>query len=91
MPPLGQFQSFLHLLQFALSANEAGQPTSGRYLETGAQRSHSQHFIETDRLTDPLNLCFPKGAKLKIPFSQLLGVLAHQDRTRGGQALHPGC
>jgi hypothetical protein len=67
--------------QLELPPDKLAQPTPGRALEAGAQRSQPRHLVNPDRFAYPLELCLAQRAKLEVAFAQSLHRLAHQHRT----------
>ena len=68
MSGFGVLQGFLHLLQFALPADEPRQATAGRHLQPRAQRPGAQDFIHGERRVYSFDLCRAQRFQLKIAF-----------------------
>ena len=58
-PTHGEFERVPHLLQFALAPDELRQSAPSSYVKMPAQGSCAQHFINVDRLGNPLGRRWP--------------------------------
>ena len=86
---LCQGERLAQMLHLESAADEAHQPPPRRYLELRPQRSDAEDFVAFDGLTDSLHPRRPHRFEAEVSVGQPVAVLAHQDRSRSRQALHP--
>ena len=80
VPRLGSLEGLAELLQFAITADKAGEPTDGCGVQPGAHGPCADEFVDLDRLREALHCDRPSGGDLDVVLSEVQRRRGQQDR-----------
>src|SRR5262245_16845959 len=85
---LSLLPSLPDLLQFVLSSDKTCESAFRGDLEARTQWTNAKHLINIDWLAHASDSGRPQRFEVKIPFRQLVGLFAHNDRSGCRKAFH---